>query len=205
MAVSGYVRRIEVRVPSRDFADGVETALGRLGYELQPVQIRSEPPHARLVAAGRLSRLPASALEPVVLFGGMRSKDAEDPRVAGIIGRPAGLCELYRMLQAALEETPRAVPRVRASLPARSLREGIDAPGAIMSLSEKGCLLRSTVRLPGDGALKLQFALPDRGMINTWAEPCSKDGREMGLVFDGLPDVSRSAIADYVTSTLTSV
>ena len=174
MAASGYLRRIEVRVPSRDFAEGVETALDRLGYELLPASIRAEAPDARFVAAGRLSRLPATAIEPVVLFGGLRSKDAEDPRVIGLVERPAGLQELYNLLQGALEETPRAVPRMTASLPARSFREGVDAPGAILSLSEKGCLLRSTVRLPGDGALKLQFALPGRGLIDTWAEPCNK-------------------------------
>ncbi|MBW2290613.1 MAG: hypothetical protein JRG90_22735 [Deltaproteobacteria bacterium] len=204
MAASGYHRRIEVRVPSRDLAEGVETALGRLGYELLPARIRAEAPDARFVAAGRLSRLPAAAIEPVVLFGGMRSKDAEDPRVVGVTGRPAGLHELYELLQGALEQTPRIVPRVSASLPARSFREGVDAPGAILSLSERGCLLRSTVVLPGDGALKLQFALPDRGLIDTWAEPCNKAGRELGLVFDGLPDASRFAIADYVTASLTS-
>jgi hypothetical protein len=204
MATSGYYRRIEVRVPSRDFSDGVEIALDRLGYEMLRVSNRGEAPDARFVAAGRLSRLPAEAIEPVVLFGGLRSKDAEDPRVIGIVERPAGLDELYRLLQSGLEETPRAVPRITASIAARSIREGIDAPGAIMSLSEKGCLLRSTVKLPGEGALKLQFNLPGRGLIDTWAEPCSDAGRELGLVFDDLPDAARFAIADYVTTSLVS-
>jgi len=204
MATAGYHRRIEVRVPSRDFSDGVETALERLGYELLPTRIRADSPDARLVAAGRLGRLPANAIEPVVLFGGMRSKDAEDPRVIGIVERPARLRKLYGLLQGALEETPRAVPRIPASLPARSFRDGVDAPGAILSLSEKGCLLRSTVRLPGDGPLKLQFALPDRGLIDTWAAPCNKAGRELGLVFDELPDASRFMIADFVTTSLTT-
>jgi hypothetical protein len=204
MATSGYNRRIEVRVPSRDFLDGVEMALDRLGYELLRASNRGEAPDARFVAAGRLSRLPTEAIEPVVLFGGLRSKDAEDPRVIGIVERPAGLDELYRLLQIGLEETPRAVPRITASIPARSIREGIDAPGAIMSLSEKGCLLRSTVKLPGEGALKLQFTLPGRGLIDTWAEPRSDAGRELGLVFDDLPDATRFAIADYVTTSLTA-
>jgi hypothetical protein len=204
MATSGYYRRIDVRVPSRDFSDGVEMALDRLGYELLRASNRGEAPDVRFVAAGRLSRLPAEAIEPVVLFGGLRSKDAEDPRVIGIVERPAGLDELYRLLQSGLETTPRAVPRITASIPARSLREGIDAPGAIMSLSEKGCLLRSTVKLPGEGALKLQFTLPGRGLIDTWAEPRSDAGRELGLVFDDLPDATRFAIADYVTTSLTA-
>lgn len=204
MSAPAHLRQIEVRVPSRDLQDGVDIALGRLGYQLQPARVRSQAPDARFVAAGRLSRLPADANEPVVLFGGVRSKDAEDPRVIGIVGRPAGLQKLYGLLQIALEETPRAVPRIPASLPARTFREGVDAPGAILSLSEKGCLLRSTVSLPGEGALKLQFALPDQGLIHTWAEPYSKAGRELGLVFEGLPEASRLAISDYVTTCLTA-
>lgn len=183
---------------------GVHVALARLGYELVTARAGSEAPAARLVAAGGVSRLPASALEPVVLIGGHRSRDANDPRVVGIVRRPAGLRELYALLQEALEEHPRAVPRIAASLPARSFRQGIDAPGAILSLSEKGCLLRSAVRLPGDGALKVQFSLPSGGWIETWAEPRNRAGRELGLVFDGLPDDSRLAIADYVANSLTA-
>jgi hypothetical protein len=204
MAEPGYSRRIDKRVPSRDFAEGVETALGRLGYEIVPTRGGGEPPDVRFVAAGRLSRLSQAASEPIVLFGGPRSRHAEDPRVIGSVRRPAKLLELFSLLQAALEEFPRAVPRIRASLAARSLRDGVDVPGAIVSLSEKGCRLRSSVRLPGDGPLKLQFALPNRGLIDTRAEPRNLAGRELGLVFDGLPDASRLAIADYVTNSLTS-
>jgi hypothetical protein len=204
MPESANLRRIEVRVPSRDFAEGVERALGRLGYLLVPARSGSQPPELRFVAAGRLGRVPATASEPVVLFGGHRSRDAEDARVIGVVRRPAELHLLYPLLQSALEEHPRAVPRIKASLPARSSRAGIDAPGAILSLSEKGCLLRSTVRLPGDGALRLQFALPRVGLIDTWAEPRNDAGRELGLLFDGLPDSSRLAIADYVRTSLTA-
>jgi hypothetical protein len=204
MVGSRIQRLIEVRVPSSDFALGVEAALERLGYVLERAKDAAAAPDVRFVAAGRLSRLPATAGEPVVLFGGQRSRDAHDPRVIGIVQRPADLLTVYSVLQAGLEEHPRAVPRIPASLPARSFREGIDAPGAILSLSEKGCLLRSTVRLPGDGALKLQFALPDRGLIDTWAEPRNLAGRELCLVFEGLPDISRAAIADYVNATLTA-
>ena len=74
MSKPGISRRIEVRVPSRDFSEGVLTALERLGYELVPARARAEAPDVRIVAAGRLRRLSAEATEPVILFGGPRSR-----------------------------------------------------------------------------------------------------------------------------------
>lgn len=203
MVESGYSRRIEVRVPSRDFSAGVWTALERLGYELVPARGRAGAPDARFVAAGRLSRLNPEATAPVILFGGRRSRDAEDPRVIGIVARPAELLDLYPLLQAALEPHPRAAPRITTSLPARSLRDGIDTPGAILSLSERGCLLRSASSLPGDGSLHLQFTLPERGLIYTRAEPRHEAGKESGLEFESLPEASRAAISEFVTKSLT--
>jgi len=203
MSKRGYRRRIEVRVPSRDLSEGVWTALERLGYELVPASGRAAAPDARMVAAGRLSRLSAAETAPVILFGGLRSRDADDPRVIGLVRRPAKLLDLFTLLQAGLEEHPRAVPRIPASLPARSLREGVDTPGAILSLSEKGCLLRSTASLPGGGSLQLQFVLPDLGLIETRAEPRHQAGSEFGMAFLSLRESSRTAIADFVTRSLT--
>ncbi len=203
MGKRGYSRRIEVCVPSRNFADGVWTALERLGYELMPAQARAQAPNVRIVVGGRLGRLSADATEPVILFGGWQSRDRDDPRVVGIVRPPARLLDLYVLLQNAVETHPRAVPRIPASLPARSLRGGTESPGAILSLSERGCLLRSVESLPGDGSLRLQFALPGGGLIYTWANPCHQSGRETGLAFEGLAEYSRMAISEFVTSSLT--
>lgn len=203
MTEPGFWRRIEVRVPSRDFAAGVRTALGRLGYELVPARGSVQPPDARIVAASRLGRLSAEATAPIILFGGPRSRGRDDPRVIGVVTPPAALLDLYPLLQSALETNPRAVPRIPTSLPARSLREGVDTPGAILSLSEKGCLLRSAMSLPGGGSLHLQFALPDLGVIFTRAEPRHEAGNESGLAFERLPEASRTAIAEFVTRSLT--
>ncbi len=199
----GYSRRIEVRVPSRDFADGVRTALERLGYGLMPAHAKAQAPDARIVANGRLGRLSADATEPVILFGGRQGRDRHDPRVVGIVRPPAGLLDLYVLLQIAIETHPRAAPRIPASLPARSLRGGAESPGAILSLSERGCLLRSVEILPGDGSLRLQFALPGGELIHTWATPCHQAGMETGLAFESLPENSRAAISEFVTRSLT--
>jgi hypothetical protein len=203
MGKPGYSRRIEVRVPSRDFADGVWTALERLGYEFMPAHARTQAPHVRIVLGGRLGRLSADATEPVILFGGWQSRDRDDPRVVGIVRPPARLLDLYVLLQNAVETHPRAVPRIPASLPARSLHGGVESPGAILSLSERGCLLRSVESLPGGGSLRLQFALPGEGLIHSWAKPCHQAGRETGLAFEGLAEYSRTVISEFVTRSLT--
>jgi hypothetical protein len=202
MSKSRYSRRIEVRVPSRDFAPGAQRALERLGYELVPARGGAGAPDARIVESGRLSRLGADASEPVILIGGPRSHAADDPRAIGVVRRPAGLLDLYALLQAALEEHPRMAPRISTALPARSLRDGVDTPGAILSLSEKGCLLRSASRLPGFGPVHLQFMLPDQGPIYTRANPRHQTGNESGLAFERLSEASREAIAGFVAKSL---
>jgi rubredoxin len=57
--------------------------------------------------------------------------------------------------------------------------------------------------LPGDGSLHLQFTLPDLGLIYTRAKPRHAAGNESGLAFESLPDASRTAIAEFVTKSLT--
>jgi hypothetical protein len=204
MAKSRFSRRVEVCVPSLDFSPGVERALERLGYKLVPAQGKTGPADVRIVEAGQLNRLSAKATAPIILIGGPRDDGANDPRVVGVVKPPAGLLDLYYLLQIALEEHPRAVPRIPTALPARSLREGVDTPGAILSLSEKGCLLRSASRLPGCGSLHLQFMLPDAGPVYTRAEPRREAGNECGLLFQRLPESSRAAIAEFVMRSLST-
>jgi hypothetical protein len=203
MAKRCYLRRIEVRVPRRDFADGAWAALERLGYELKPANEMTGVPDARMVAGGRLSGLSADATQPVILFRGWHGRDRNDPRVMGIVRPPARLLDLYGLLQGALETHPRAVPRIPTALSARSHRGGAYIPGAIISLSEGGCRLRSAESLSGDERLNLQFALPGIGLVYTWAKPLYREGRETGLAFERLPEKFRSAISEFVTQSLT--
>ena len=198
----GHWRRIKVHVPWWNFAPGVWTALERLGYKLVHARTSAEAPDAHIVAADRLSQLSPETTGPIILIGESQSQGADDPRVIGVVRPRAELLDLYRLLQSALEEHPRATPRIPTSLLARCFREDVDTPGAILSLSEKGCLLRSASSLPGYGSLHLQFMLPDGGPIYTRAEPRHEAGNESGLAFERLADASRAAIAEFVTSSL---
>jgi hypothetical protein len=206
MMKGGHSRRVEVRVPSRAFGPGVQLALERLGYKLVPARSSwTEAPDALIVAAERVSRLEAEVTAPIILIGTLRGRNQDDPRVIGAVSPPAELPGLYSLLQRALEAHPRAVPRIETALPARSLSSGVDTPGAILSLSEKGCLLRSTESLSGHGPLHLQFSLPGGRAIYTQAKPCHLAGKESGMVFEKLPEVSRVAITEFVTSSLSWV
>jgi hypothetical protein len=203
MLKGDHSRRVEVRVRPDAFAPGVQLALERLGYKLVPARSgRAEAPDAVIVAADRVSGLEAEATAPIIVIGTLRSRNQDDPRVIGAVRSPAELLGLYSLLQRALEAHPRAVPRIDTALPARSLSGGVDTPGAILSLSEKGCLLRSTESLSGHGPLHLQFALPGGKAIYTRAKSCYQAGKESGMVFKELPEASRVAITNFVTSSL---
>jgi len=203
MSKPGRSRRIEVHEPWWELALGVWTALERLGYELVPAGRSAEAPDAHIVAADRLSQLSTEATGPIILIGEPQCQGADDPRVIGVVRPRAELLDLYPLLQSALEEHPRATPRIPTSLLARCFREDVDTPGAILSLSEKGCLLRSVSGLPGGGSLHLQFSLPDGWPVYTRAEPRHEAGNESGLAFQALPEFSRAAINEFVMSSLT--
>jgi hypothetical protein len=203
MLETGCWRRIEVHEPWWDFELGVWTALERLGYELVPAGQSAGAPDARIMAADRLEQLSAEATGPIVLIGEPGSRGEDDPRVIGIVRPRASLADLYPLLQSALEEHPRAVPRIPTSLLARSFRGDVDAPGAILCLSEKGCLLQSVSSLSGAGPLHVQFRLPNGWPVYTRAEPRHEAGNHSGLAFVRLPEFSREAITEFVMESLT--
>jgi hypothetical protein len=192
-----------VHEPWWDFELGVWTALERLGYELVPAGRTTEALDARIMAADRLEHLSTEATGPIILLGEPGSRDEDDPRVIGVVRPRASLADLYPLLQSALEEHPRAAPRIPTSLLARSFRGDVDAPGAILSLSEAGCLLRSVSSLSGAGPLHVQFRLPNGWPVYTRAETRHETGNQSGLAFVRLPEFSREAITEFVTTSLT--
>jgi hypothetical protein len=118
------------------------------------------------------------------------------------VWRPAALRDLHALLQAALEAHPRSVPRVRTALPAKAVGRERGWAGAILSLSERGCLLRSRERLRSRRPLDLWFALPRDGLVHVLAEPRYAEGTCTGLVFRETSPECRAAIARYVAGVL---
>jgi hypothetical protein len=140
---------------------------------------------------------------PIILLTGHRGPVIGDSRAFGVLRRRAQLNELFALLQRALEQSPRAVPRISASLPARCIRGRHGWAGAIRSISEKGCLLQSTERLEPNRRLDLCFTLPREGLLRIPARPSHLDGKVACLVFRGSADRYRPAIASYVNAQLT--
>lgn len=204
-------RRIGVRITPKSLAPRVLEALRALGYTMVDLDSERVAEEARescrlwLVDEGRLAELPdegEAADRRILLIASARSGPCEDPRIFATTRRPARLGAVYEMIQSALESTPRSAPRVRTQLSARCIRGDQRSIGAVLSLSEGGCLLRTGDKLARGSRLDLQFALPNYGLIATRAECRYAQDTDAGLAFaDSASDV-RHTIAHFVTSQL---
>lgn len=204
-------RRIGLRLTERSLAPKVRNALRSLGYSLVDLDSESEEEALQsrvwIVDEERVDELPSIPQRPdlqvALLCESAESQEPpQDERVFSRITRPARLTEVYEMLQAVLEGTPRRLPRVSTTLSARCIRDDHRSMGAVLSLSEGGCLLRSSERFARGAQIDLQFALPQFGLIHTHAECRYAQGDDLGLAFGDAPAEVRRTIAHYVTSRL---
>jgi hypothetical protein len=201
-------RVIALYAPRRALARGVAGALERLGYRVAETRRsgEAEAPDARIAAERELRRVPRDDRAPLIVLEGRFAKRGQrrrDPRLVATLRKPAPLVEVYRALQFALEENPRRVPRAAVTLPARCVSAERDWPGAIVSLSEGGCLVRSAhPPTTSRRRLKLWFPLPDEGLVEVTARPLYHRGSHLGLAFHELADTTRRAIASCVEHAL---
>lgn len=182
--------------------------LGRMGYAIVPLEewqaspaLAQSEPLLALVDDRSFAQLPMGdpfARLPILLLTGRDAARIDDRRVLGAISQPAGLHELYRLLQQVLEPQPRGSLRVPTNLPAR-MRDGEhEWTGAVLSLSENGCLLRTPEPVPLGSAVEIAFELPRVGRIETRAEASYQLIPDFGLVFQSTPAASRHAIRSFV-------
>jgi len=195
------------------FAPRTISILGKLGYRIvaaecvQEALRGGEPPRPdlRLVDERRLGEVPDADEEgpvPILLLTGRHGVTGADARIAGAVRRPAGLHDLFRLLQQVLESHPRSTPRVPVHLRARCWRQGREWGGAVLSLSENGCLLRSPEPLPLGAALDLAFQLPRFGTVELGAETSYQLLPDHGLIFHGVSPAQREALSGYVGDAL---
>jgi hypothetical protein len=208
LAMAGAVHRrlIEIRAPQRAFAPGALRGLARLGYEVVPGRKRGERTPDAIVAAGReVRRLTSDVKLPIVYLERRAApRGTRDARIVESLRRPVALGELYRALQLALEPNPRSVPRVAITLPARCASGDGDWPGAIVSLSERGCLVRSAHPIASRRRFRLWFPLPETGLVEVTARPVYQRRGHLGLAFLELAEGTRRAIADCIEGVLES-
>ena len=204
-------RIIASYVPPQAYAQRVRAALEGLGYRIIPVTTRgrfgddSWEPDLRIVDERHLDRIPPEDYLPrtpvVLLTSGARSA-WQDRRVVGAVPLPARLHDLYPVLQRALEDTPRSAARAQTELPGRCTQSDRRWMGAVTSLSEKGCLFRTSEPLIADKQLNLLFPLPLGRMVTARARVVGQQGPSVSLVFDDLDPPAREAVAYYIEGRL---
>jgi hypothetical protein len=197
------------------YAPMARAILSKLGYRIvEPdeypavaAELGLERPHLRLVDERSLADVEDEEDPPVpiVVLCGRHGVTGADPRIVGAIRRPAGLHEIYRLVQQVLEDTPRSTPRVPTHLAARCKRDGREWRGAVLSLSENGCLLRSPEPLLLGSRIALGFELPRSGPVEVDAEIAYQLVPDLGVVFNATSPGVREAIGGYVTSALASL
>lgn len=206
-------RRIGVHLTPKSLAPRVLEALRALGYvmiDLDSDRIDDEIRDAcRLVLVDqlRLAELAGpdrDADRRILLIASASGRSCEDPRIFATTRRPARLGAVYEMIQSALESTPRSTPRIRTRLSARCIQGDQRSIGAVLSLSEGGCLLRSGDPVAPGAAVQLQFALPSHGLVSTHAECRYARSGDAGLAFAGGSSELRHAISHFVTLQLAS-
>jgi len=204
-------RRIGVRITPKSLAPRVLEALRALGYTMIDLDSERVSEQSRencglwLVDEERLTELPDAKEEPdrrILVIASARSAACDDARIFATTRRPARLGAVYEMIQSALESTPRSAPRIRTQLSARCIRGEQRSLGAVLSLSEGGCLLRTGEKLSRGAKLDLQFALPNYGLIATRAECRYARESDAGLAFSEFTADVRHTIAHFVTSQL---
>jgi hypothetical protein len=182
--------------------------LGRMGYAIISLDdwrerpaLAARQPELAIVEDRRLGELadyPFFAASPIILLTQKGVEDSDDRRVIGALARPAGVHELYRLLQQALEDRPRGSLRVATHLPAQLRVRGRDCQGALLSISENGCLVRAPEPMPLGTEIALSFELPHRGRIDTTAQTTYQLRPATGVVFQSTSAAMRSAIRSFV-------
>ncbi|MEN8181546.1 MAG: PilZ domain-containing protein [Myxococcota bacterium] len=208
------LRRLLVAHARSDaFAPHARSILSKMGYAIVPAEdldslpepLPEQTPDLRIVDERRLAEIPEDQegqSVPVIVISGRHGVTGADPRIVGAVPRPAGLHELYRLIQQVLEVTPRSTPRIPTHLAASCRRNGREWTCQVVSLSENGCLIRSPEPMPLGSHIELHFELPSSGTIETRAETAYQMPPDLGLIFNETPPKARRAIADFVSSAL---
>jgi hypothetical protein len=215
MEAAAQPRRVLViHAAPEAFAPRTRLLFHKLGYTIvDPDELSSlqgaggcDRPDLRIVDERSLGEVPEDSgpTVPIIVLSGRHGVTGADPRIVGAVRRPAGLHELYRLVQQVLEETPRTAPRVPTHLAARCRVGDREWTGAVLSLSENGCLMRAAESPSLGTRLEMGFALPRAGLLRIDAEIAYQLVPDLGLVFNGTSPAVRDAIRGFVQDALTA-
>ncbi|MBW2424439.1 MAG: PilZ domain-containing protein [Deltaproteobacteria bacterium] len=202
-----FDRRIGVQIGEGSLAPHVDRAMHALGYDFYDAEEdlvyadRSTFP-VWLADEERIDELPSASARPrarILAISRPGRETSDDPRIVARLDRSVRLTSLYETVQIHFERTPRRKPRVPTSLSARCIRDQGRSLGALLSLSEGGCLLHGDETLSEGVRVSLQFALPDYGLVSAEAECRYRLSGNCGMAFALPPEDVRQTIAHYVT------
>ena len=186
--------------------------LGKLGYailtpeEFEPLaqSIDRIRPDLRIVDERSLAEVPDEdgSSVPIIVLTGRHGTAGVDSRIVGAVKRPAGLHELYRLLQQVLEDKPRTSPRVPVHLKARCERGGREWRSSVLSISSNGCLVRSPEPLLLGSTVEISFELPRSGPLCLTAEVAYQLVPDSGLIFHATAPSDREALSSFVVDML---
>jgi len=214
-----WKRMIVCDAPVDALGPKTDLILSRLGYRMVLPEtfenLSREDPTVRadvmLVDERRLSALldessqnHDGATVPIVVLTGKQGILERDSRIVGGVKRPAGLHDLYRLLQQIFEDKPRSTPRVATQLRVRCEQDDRNWDSRVLSLSENGCLMRSPEAIALGRRLRIEFTLPETGSIRLNAEATYQLLPDVGLVFSGVAPGHREMLERFVTDAILS-
>ena len=194
-------RRVASYALERDYAPFARSLLWKLGYAVLPAEELCEP-ELRIVREDRLAEVAKLPPLPLILITDRRQPESGDARVTGTVRRPAGVPPLYRLMQSALEDHPRAVPRVASALKARASNDVYTYDLEVRSLSENGCLLAGP-KLPAlDTTWELHIEFPWGEKIDVTAIVSYEQAGNVGALFQSMTLATRERVAKLVARLL---
>ena len=194
-------RRIASYALERDYAPFARSLLWKLGYAVLPAEEVSDP-ELRIVREDRLAEIAKLPPLPMILITDRRQPESGDARVTGTVRRPAGVPPLYRLMQSALEDHPRAVPRVTSALKARASNDVYTYDLEVRSISENGCLLAGP-KLPAlDTTWNLHVEFPWGEKIEVIAIVSYEQSGNVGALFQSMTLATRERVAKLVARLL---
>ena len=194
-------RRIASYALERDYAPFARSLLWKLGYAVLPAEEVSDP-ELRIVREDRLAEIAKLPPLPMILITDRRQPESGDARVTGTVRRPAGVPPLYRLMQSALEDHPRAVPRVSSALKARASNDVYTYDLEVRSISENGCLLAGP-KLPAlDTTWNLHVEFPWGEKIEVTAIVSYEQSGNVGALFQSMTLATRERVAKLVARLL---
>jgi hypothetical protein len=195
--------------PPESYAPLARITLSRAGYSIISAERWAE-------MSQRVDRVPDLAIADLESGGegvppstpwlALAPRGAAHPTrtpIVGLIERPAPFHALYRVLQLALEPTPRSSARVSTSLPAHCRGEVGAWDAQVVSLSRDGCLLWREEPPPAEAQeVTVDFDLPNWGRVQVSGRTVYRRETETALVFRDVSAPEGRSIQKFVEERL---